>query len=734
MTQAAYNLDSRAREDALREKARELVSQLTLEEKVGQTLFRAPAIPRLGIPAYTWWNEALHGVARAGVATVFPQAVSLAASFDPELLRRVAELTGIEGRAKFNAQSRGGDSDIYKGLTFWSPNINIFRDPRWGRGQETYGEDPWLSGRLGVAFIEGLQQNGGEVLQAAACAKHFAVHSGPEALRHSFDVHPNAYDLADTYLPAFKACVREAGVEAVMGAYNRVFGEPACGSPYLLQELLRETWDFEGHVVSDCWAISDFYLYHEVSEGPVDAAALAMNSGCDLCCGEIYLHLTEAVRSGQVEESRLDEAVERLFVTRLKLGLLRDDDPLGYDAIDYDVVDSPAHRRVNLEVAERSIVLLKNAAPEGSDSPLLPLDRAAGLTLGVIGPNADSRRALVGNYEGTASRYSTVLTGLQDLLGDDARILYSEGCHLWRDRVQGLAAEAGDRDSEVKAVCEAADVIVCVLGLDASIEGEQGDTGNEFGSGDKETLNPPGRQLEILELALSAGKPVVLVLLSGSALIVPHDDPRLTAVIWAGYPGARGGDALARILYGECSPSACLPVTFYRTTEELPDFLDYNMQGRSYRYMTRPALYPFGYGLSYSRFRFEALGETRLAVPTADETVAFDVRVHNEGDMAARVNIQLYLSCTAEASAERPVPNSQLRGLQSIELAAGESRELRFELCRQDFELYDREGQRYLPEAAQTVSIGAGQDEARSLELRPETPARWTLDVPTQEG
>ncbi|MDI9497576.1 MAG: glycoside hydrolase family 3 C-terminal domain-containing protein [Bacillota bacterium] len=714
-----YNLAAREREEELRERAAGLVARMTLEEKVAQTQYRAPAIERLGIPAYNWWNEALHGVARAGTATVFPQAISLAASFDPDFLGRLAAVIGLEGRAKYNAQSAGDDRDIYKGLTFWSPNVNLFRDPRWGRGQETYGEDPWLSGRLGAAFVRGLQGNGGDTLLAAACAKHFAVHSGPEAERHAFDARPSAYDLADSYLPAFAALV-EAGVEAVMGAYNCVDGEPCCGSGRLLGDILRGRMGFEGHVVSDCGALGDFHLYHHVTEDAVESAALAMNAGCDLNCGETFVHLTEAIRRGLVSEARLDEAVTRLLLTRLKLGILPGSGAEEYDRIPYEIVDSPEHRELNLEAARRAVVLLKNA-PAADGRPLLPLDRDSLTTLAVIGPNANSRAALVGNYEGTAARYQTVLAGLQDYLGDRVRIRYAEGCHLWRDRMTGLAGRAGDREAEAAAVCAASDAVVCVLGLDATIEGEEGDAGNEFGSGDKTSLDLPGRQGELLEIALASGKPVILILLSGSALIVPHDDPRLAAILWAGYPGARGGDAIARILFGEAAPGGHLPVTFYRTTEELPDFRDYSMRGRTYRYMETDALYPFGYGLSYGSFRFERLGAEELRLPQEEEELLLPVRVTNVGTRSGQVVVQLYVS------SEGGKAKRQLRGTQSLELAPGEAVELGFRLCLRDFETCDDAGRRCLPAGPHHVSVGAGQDEPRTLELRPEEPARWTL-------
>ena len=575
---------------AYRRRAEELVAQMTLEEKVMQTMHHAPAIERLGIKAYNWWNEALHGVARAGTATVFPQAVGMAAAFDEELMEQVGDAVSTEARAKFVMQQEGDDEDIYKGLTFWAPNVNIFRDPRWGRGHETFGEDPYLTSRLGVRYIMGLQGHDEKYLKTAACAKHFAVHSGPEDVRHSFDACVNEQDLRETYLPAFQACVQEAGVETVMGAYNRTNGEPCCGSGRLLRDILRKEWGFEGHVTSDCWAIKDFHEQHCVTATPVESVSLAMNNGCDLNCGSLFLYLEQAVKEGLVDEKRLDEAVVNLFTSRMKLGVFDEKGENPYDKIPYKVVDSPKMRRLNEQVAERCVVLLKN------DNQILPLQKEKLHTIGVIGPNADNRRALVGNYEGTASRYVTVLEGIQDYVGDEVRVLYSEGCHLYKDRTSGLAQE-NDRASEVRGVCRESDVIIAVMGLDASLEGEEGDTGNEYGSGDKPNLNLPGLQHDILKIAKESGKPVILVLLTGSAMAVTWEDAHLDAILQGWYPGAQGGAAIARILFGEANPEGKLPVTFYRTTEELPAFEDYSMKGRTYRYMKQKALYPFGYGL-----------------------------------------------------------------------------------------------------------------------------------------
>ena len=573
------------REEA-RKKAEALVADMTLEEKAEQLKYGAPALKRLGIPAYNWWNEGLHGVARAGQATVFPQAIGMGATFDADLVKEMADVIATEGRAKYNAYSGKGDRDIYKGLTFWSPNVNIFRDPRWGRGHGTYGEDPYLTSRLGVAFVEGLQGDG-ETLKAAACAKHFAVHSGPEAIRHEFDAEATPKDMEETYLPAFQALVQEAEVEAVMGAYNRTNGEPCCGSPKL-QKILREDWGFEGHFVSDCWAIRDFHEHHMVTKNARESAALAINNGCDLNCGNTYLHILGAVQDGLVSEETITEAAVRLFTTRYLLGLF---DGSEYDAIPYTEVESPEHLALAEKAAQESFVLLKN-------NGILPLEKSKIKTIGVIGPNANSRAALVGNYHGTASRYVTILEGLQDYLGEDVRVLTSTGCELFRDRTENLAFPA-DRLSEAKIVADNSDVVVLCVGLDETLEGEEGDTGNSYASGDKIDLQLPQVQRDLMEAIKETGKPVVLCLMAGSDIDLSYASEHFDAVIQLWYPGAQGGMAAAKVLFGEVSPSGKLPVTFYESLNELPEFTDYRMAGRTYRYMKGKAQYPFGYGLTY---------------------------------------------------------------------------------------------------------------------------------------
>lgn len=698
------------------ERAADLAAHMTLEEKVYQTLHGAAAIERLGVKAYNYWNEALHGVARAGVATVFPQAIGLAATFDEDFLERVAEVISDEGRAKFNVQQKYSDYDIYKGLTFWSPNVNIFRDPRWGRGHETFGEDPYLTSRLGVRFIEGMQGKDEKYMKVAACAKHFAVHSGPEDIRHSFNAEATIQDMRETYLPAFRACVREAGVEVVMGAYNRTNGEPCCGSKTLLEDILRDEWQFKGHVTSDCWAIKDFHEFHMVTANAVESVALAMNRGCDLNCGNIYGNLLKAVEQGLVKEETIETAVTRLLTTRMKLGLFDEPGKVPYNTISYDVVDCKEHQRINEEAARKSVVLLKN------ENKMLPLNKDAIGTIGVIGPNGNNRKALVGNYEGTASEYITILEGIQRYVGDDVRVMFSEGCHLCKSKTQVLAEE-NDRMSEVRAVADCSDVIIACMGLDASLEGEEGDEGNEFASGDKPNLSLPGLQEEVLKVLAETGKPVVLILLSGSALAVNYADANIPAILQGWYPGARGGKAIAEILFGDYAPEGKLPVTFYRTTEELPEFTDYSMKNRTYRYMKNEALYPFGYGLSYTDF-----GCSGARVEKEGEEYHVSATLSNDGKMDGAETLQVYVRACREGA-----PNWQLKALKKVPLRAGEKKSITLALKEEDLGLYNEKGVRVLYAGDYEIYVGTSQPDARSIALTGKAPEKITLHIETEK-
>lgn len=689
--------------ESYEKRAKELIAQMTLDEKVSQTVNHSAAIERLGIPAYDWWNEALHGVGRAGVATVFPQSIGLAATFDEDFIEEIADAISTEARAKYNEQQKYGDRDIYKGLTFWSPNVNIFRDPRWGRGQETFGEDPYLTSRLGVRFVEGLQGHDEKYMKVAACAKHFAVHSGPENVRHSFNAVVSKKDMYETYLPAFKTCVQEGHVEAVMGAYNRTNGEPCCGSKTLLQDILRKEWGFKGHVVSDCWAIKDFHEGHKVTDTPLESTVMAMNNGCDINCGSLFLYLKQAVDEGLVSEERLDEALLHLFTARMKLGVFdkKGDNP--YDKITYDVVDSKEMRALNLKASERCMVLLKNA------DNLLPLDKNKIRTIGIVGPNADNRQALVGNYEGTASRYKTIVEGIQDYVGDDIRVFTSEGCHLFKEGISNLS-EGNDRMSEVKTVCDYSDVVVVCLGLTADIEGEEGDVSNQYAGGDKITLDFPGLQNEVLKAAVESGKPVILAVLCGSAMGLNYADEKVNSIIQCWYPGAQGGEAFAKLIFGEANPEGKLPVTFYRTTEELPEFTDYSMEGRTYRYMHNDALYPFGYGLSYTEYEYSN-ATVNAAVVTADG-IDVTVDVANAGDYDGIETVQVYVKICKDGT-----PNAQLKGIKKVQLQKGEQKTVTVHLNQEAFGLCNDDGKFEIQSGKAVIYVGGQCPCSRSTEL-----------------
>lgn len=668
-----------------KERAEALTDELSVTEQAEQLKYDAPAAPAVGLPAYNWWNEGLHGVARAGTATMFPQAIGLAATFDRELLRKVGAVTAKEARAKYNAAQKQGDRDIYKGLTLWAPNVNIFRDPRWGRGHETYGEDPFLTARLGVEFVKGVQGDG-KYLTAAACAKHFAVHSGPEALRHEFDAEVSAKDLEETYLPAFKALVFEARVEGVMGAYNRVNGEPACASKMLMGKL-RE-WGFDGYFVSDCWAIADFHTHHMVTATAPESAALALKAGCDINCGNTYLHVLAALEKGLVSPSDIRTACVHAMRTRIRLGML---DKSELDEIPYEVIACGEHKALALEAAEKSAVLLKN-------NGILPLDPEKLSTIAVIGPNADSREALCGNYNGIADRNITLLEGIQDAFG--GRVLFAQGSHLYKDRYHCLS-QAGDCYAEAVSCAENADAVVCCVGLDATLEGEEGDTGNEFSSGDKNNLRLPETQHILLEKLKATGKPLIVVLAAGSAINI-ETEPDALIDMW--YSGQNGGKALANILFGKTSPSGKLPVTFYKSADALPEFTDYSMKGRTYRYCSEDnVLFPFGHGLSYCRFSVSDM-------ETDGEVVS--VTVANEGAMPAENVLQIYVSSEIEGA-----PLRSLCGFERVSLAAGESGRVSVSLPESAFETVDENGKREVRKGKYTLYAGFCQPTALAEKL-----------------
>ena len=811
------------------ERAADLVARMTLEEKASQLVNDAPAIPRLQIREYNWWNEGLHGVAAAGYATVFPQAIGLAATFDTPHVGRVADLIGVEFRAKHLAERhRFGGSDWFAGLTVWSPNFNIFRDPRWGRGQETYGEDPYLTSRLGVAFVQGLEGNDPDYDLTVATPKHFAVHSGPEASRHRDDIHPSRHDLEDTYLPAFRAAVTEGGAGSVMCAYNAVDGVPACASPFLLTDRLRKSWGFDGYVVSDCEAVADIYRadHHGYTATPEAGVAAAFEAGMDLVCGGPVEseHIVGAVRAGALSEAVLDRSLVRLFTARMRLGQF--DDPARVfpkiTAADYD---TEAGRALALETAEKAIVLLKNDG-------LLPLDPTT-RRIAVIGPNADSLAALVGNYNGEPSRPVTILEGVRRRF-PTAEITYAEGSgliaralepvpasaicadpdcsaggvtlerfadrafagaptetsrvaapeYLWSGEMQAgvvrlsgylkapedgdyvfrydanggyrifiddapvvdawavdwrpsiatgtirltrgqtyrIRVEAFQRAAEGRerlmwnlpsdpggtaAVSAArnADVVLFVAGLTSQLEGEEMLIAVPgFAGGDRTSLDLPAPQQALLEKVQATGTPVVLVLVNGSALSVNWADQHVPAILEAWYPGGQGGDAVARILAGDVNPAGRLPVTFYRSADDLPAFIDYGMQGRTYRYFDRPVLYPFGHGLSYTRFSYSQ-PQTSARRIDATGSVEASVMVANTGDRAGDEVVQLYLSRPDVAGA----PLRALAGFQRIHLAPGERRRVSFVIDNRSLSTVDASGARRVLPGRTDVWIGGGQ-------------------------
>jgi beta-glucosidase len=660
-----------------------LISQMSLEEKVSQLTYTSPAIPRLGIPEYNWWNECLHGVARAGLATVFPQAIGLAAMFDPEFVKEIAVAISYEARAKYNEAVKQGNRGQYWGLTFWTPNINIFRDPRWGRGQETYGEDPYLTSRVGLAFMHGLQGDDPEHrLKLGACAKHFAVHSGPESQRHTFDATVSKKDLFETYLPSFKVLV-ENGVESVMGAYNRTLGEPCCGSTYLLKEILRGVWGFKGHVVSDCWAIRDFHEHHKVTATPEESAALALNNGCDLNCGCTFPYLTSSHKQGLVTEEAINAALTRLLRTRFKLGMFDDPEKDPYKSLDRSVINCEKHQKLALEAARKSIVLLKN------EDNLLPLDAKPKKIL-LVGPGAANPHTLLANYYGISPRLVTILEGLAEKTREKfgINLEYRQGCLQYEDNHPSNIQFGSANEAEV---------VIAAFGLDGAMEGEEGDAIASDSNGDREYIELPPWQLGYLRAIKASGKRIILVLTGGSPIAFPEDIA--DAILFAWYPGEQGGTAVADIVFGDVIPSGKLPVTFPASTAQLPPYEDYAMKGRTYRYMKEKPLYPFGFGLSYTRFRFDYIAAEGKTV-SAGDALTFDVKVSNIGERDADAVIQIYVS-RDDRSEDEPI--TSLRDFRRVTVPNGRSVVERFTMPVSVFETVNAEGQSVLIPGSYTV-------------------------------
>lgn len=681
-----------------RKRAEEIVSQMTVEEKASQLLYNSPAIERLGIHEYNWWNEASHGVARSGMATVFPHAIGLAATFDPKLIGTVGEAVSTEARAKYNSSQEHEDYDIYKGLTYWTPNINIFRDPRWGRGQETFGEDPYLTAAMGVNYIRGIQGDG-EFLKAAACAKHFAVHSGPEPLRHTFNAVVNDHDLWETYLPAFEYAVN-AGVAGVMGAYNRTNGEPCCASKKLMQDILFEQWKFDGYFTSDCGAIQDIYSYHHYTETIEEACAIALKAGCHLNCGGAYSHLMEAYESDLITEEDITDAAVKLYTIRVLLGEFEEKRP--YSDIPFDKLDCEEFRQLNLRAARECAVLLKNDG-------FLPMNPAEKKKIAVIGPNAMSHIALEGNYNGMASEYITPADGMRRVFGSE-NVRVAKGCNVWLDHRNDCTGFT-NMISEGVSYAENADVTVLCLGLDCTIEGEETGMKNEyFDNGDKVALKLPKTQMELAEKVCAVCKDVVVVLMGGGALDLGDElRSKVHAVIDMWYPGAVGGLAVAELIAGRFSPSGRLPITFYGEHNTIPDFTDYNMTGRTYRYITEKPLYPFGYGLSYTKFEYSCADVTAV-----EDGYEVSVKVKNTGKMRGVEKVQVY----AEFKDSRtPTPNFQLCGLDAVELDAGEEREIKLHVDAYWTKVVLSDGKRDTADGGLKLYVGGHQPDERSREL-----------------
>ena len=683
-----------------RQKAKELVAKMTVEEKISQLLYNAPAIERLGIGEYNWWNEGSHGVARAGTATVFPHAIAMASTFDPELVGEVADAISTEGRAKYNKHVKYGDHDIFKGLTFWAPNINIFRDPRWGRGQETFGEDPFLTAELGVSFIKGIQGDG-EFLKAGACSKHFAVHSGPEKTRHGFDAVVDMHDMWETYLPAFEKTVK-SGVAGVMGAYNRTNSEPCCAHSYLLVDVLRNKWNFDGYVVSDCGALGDIYKFHKFVETKAEAAAVSLKNTCDLNCGETYDALIDAYEQDLITEDEITAAAENLFTIRYRLGEFEDVRP--WSDVGLNKLDSKEHKALNLKTAEQCMVLLDNK------DNFLPLDKKTDKKIAVIGPNSLSVTALEGNYNGYASEYITVADGIRRVFAD-AEISVEKGCNYCDEYLNHWSGFQNMISDGIATAAEA-DITILALGLDQSIEGEDTGFDNDYTScGDKRTLGLPATQQKLAEAVCDVCENVVVLLLCGSSIDVGEKvRNHAKAIIHAWYPGAVGGLALANILAGEANPSAKLPITIYKVDHEIPDFEDYSMKGRTYRYIDGDALYPFGFGLSYTNYKYD---NAKLVSADA-EKISVSVSVENAGSIAGKEIIQVYAAYTDSRVA---TPHWQLCSLKSVPLEAGEKKEVSLDIDRYWVKAVTMDGERVDPDGKITLYIGGHQPDSVSNEL-----------------
>ena len=693
------------------ERSKDLVRRLTLEEKVSLMNHPAQGIPRLNIPAYNYWSEALHGVARSGRATVFPQAIGMAATWDKELIHQVATAIGDEGRAKYHAAlRRNGYTDQYQGLTFWSPNVNIFRDPRWGRGQETWGEDPFFTGEMASAFVKGLQGNHPKYLKAAACAKHYAVHSGPEKDRHTFNAIVTKRELYDTYLPAFKKLVTEAKVESVMGAYNRTLDEVCCASKLLLEDILRGEWEFQGHVVSDCGALSDFHLNHKVTNDAAESAALALQHGCDLGCDHVFNEIPEAITRGLITEADVDRALERTLSTRFKLGMFDPAEDVPFTSTSMDLVSCDQHRRLAYRTATEAVVLLKN---KDNILPIKPSTRK----IFVTGPTATSLEVLLGNYYGFNNQMVTLLEGITGRLPEGMGMEYHSGAMLKHPREI--------KHSWAPGMAQSADFSIVCAGYSSFLEGEEGESLLSPQNGDRESISLPESQVNYIKELAIHGVKIVLVLTGGSPIALGEVEDMVDAILFVWYPGMEGGRAVADVLFGDVSPAGKLPITFPKSLDQLPAFDDYSMKGRTYRYMTEEPLYPFGFGLSYSHFEYSDLQLDKTDIAPGD-SLKISLTVRNSGDRDSAEVAQFYLS---DLHASTIVPLQHLIGFERFTLKAGESYTLKFTLTPEMMSFCNDDGELTLEPGEFRLEVGGCSPGKRGQDLGAAKPVTGFFEV-----
>lgn len=693
------------------ERAKDLVRRLTLDEKVSLMNHPAQGVPRLSIPAYNYWSEALHGVGRNGRATVFPQAIGMAATWDKELIHQVASAIGNEGRAKYHAAlRRNGYTNQYQGLNFWSPNVNIFRDPRWGRGQETWGEDPFLTGEMASAFVKGLQGDHPKYLKAAACAKHYAVHSGPEKDRHTFNAIVTKRELYDTYLPAFKKLVTEANVESVMGAYNRTLDEVCCASKLLIGEILRSEWNFQGHVVSDCGALSDFHLNHKVTQDAAESAALALKGGCDLGCDHVFNEIPEAIQRGLITEADVDRALERTLTTRFKLGMFDSDEEVPFTSIRMDIVACEEHRQLAYRAAAESVVLLKN---KDNILPIKPSTKK----IFVTGPTATSIEVLLGNYYGFNDHMVTLLEGITGRVPEGMGMEYTSGAMLKHRREI--------KNTWAPGMAQSADVAILCAGISSFLEGEEGESLLSPLNGDRDSISLPESQVNYIKELAIHGVKIILVLTGGSPIALGEVEDMVDAILFVWYPGMEGGRAVADLLFGDVSPAGKLPVTFPKSLEQLPAFEDYSMKGRTYRYMTEEALYPFGFGLSYSCFEYQDLQLDKKEI-TPGESLSISLTLRNSGERDAAEVVQFYLS---DLQASTIVPLHHLVGFERVVLTAGERRSVKFTLTPEMMSFYNDEGKLTLEPGEFRLEVGGCSPGKRGQDLGAPKPVTAVFEV-----